>query len=253
LNYSEKLSSFLEKEGALMKTIGLVGGTGWISTVEYYRIINEETNRRLGGLEFARCALYSVNFGDIWRFEEKRETEGIFSLMLTAAKKLESIGADCILLCANTMHMHADRVEKEISVPLIHIAKATGAQILKKSMKTVGLLGTRPTMELDFYTKKLAEQGITVIVPEKDERVFIQRIINSELLRGIFLPESKQRFLDIIQKLRSQGAEGVVLGCTEIPLLIKQEDIDVPLFNTTVIHSQAAVDFALGEDKRTHP
>ncbi len=228
-----------------MKTIGLVGGTGWISTVEYYRIINEETNRRLGGLEFARCVLYSVNFGDIQRFNEKRETEGIFSLMLGAARKLETVGVDCILLCANTMHMHADRIEKEISVPLIHIAKATGAQIQKKNMKKVGLLGTRPTMELDFYTKKLAEQGITTLVPDKDEKIFIQRTIDSELLMGIFLPESKTRFLEIIQKLRSQGAEGVVLGCTEIPLLIKQEDIDFPLFNTTVIHSLAAVDFAV--------
>jgi aspartate racemase len=230
-----------------MKTIGLVGGTGWISTVEYYRIINEETNRRLGGLEFARCALYSVNFGDIQRFNEKHETEGIFSIMLNAARKLETAGVDCILLCANTMHMHADRVEKEISVPLIHIAKTTGAEISKKNIKKVGLLGTRPTMELDFYTKKLAEAGITALVPDKDERIFIQRTIDTELLRGVFLPESRKRFVEIMQKLRSQGAEGVVLGCTEIPLLIKEEDVDFPLFNTTVIHSMAAVDFALND------
>ena len=229
-----------------MKTIGLVGGTGWISTAEYYRIINEETNRRLGALEFARLALYSVNFGDIQRFNEQRNTEGIFSMMLGAAKKLESIGADCILLCANTMHMHADRVEQEISIPLIHIARATASQIRKKNMKTVGLLGTRPTMERDFYTKKLAEENIAALVPEKDDRVFIQRTIDEELLKGVFLVESKKRFLDIIRTLQSQGAEGVVLGCTEIPLLIKQEDIDVPLFDTTVIHSLAAVDFALG-------
>ena len=228
-----------------MKIIGLVGGTGWISTVEYYRIINEETNRRLGGMDFARCVLYSVNFGDIQRFNEKHETEGIFSLLLSAAKKLETVGVDCILLCANTMHMYADRVEKEISVPLIHIVKATATQIRKKNINTVGLLGTRPTMELDFYMKKLAEDGITTIVPDKDERVFIQRTIDTELLKGVFPPESKKRFLKIIQKLRSQGAEGVVLGCTEIPLLIKQEDVDFPLFNTTVIHSVAAVDFAL--------
>lgn len=228
-----------------MKIIGLVGGTGWISTVEYYRIINEETNRRLGGMDFARCVLYSVNFGDIQRFNEKHETEGIFSLLLSAAKKLETVGVDCILLCANTMHMYADRVEKEISVPLIHIVKATATQIRKKNINTVGLLGTRPTMELDFYMKKLAEDGITTIVPDKDERVFIQRTIDTELLKGVFPSESKKRFLKIIQKLRSQGAEGVVLGCTEIPLLIKQEDVDFPLFNTTVIHSVAAVDFAL--------
>jgi aspartate racemase len=229
-----------------MKTIGLVGGTGWISTAEYYRIINEEINRRLGGMEFARCALFSVNFGDIQRFNDKRETEGIYAIMLDAAKNLEHIGVDCILLCANTMHMHADRIEKEISVPLIHIARATAKQIQVKGIKTVGLLGTRPTMEKDFYKQKLAEDGIAALVPEKDDRVFIQRTIDEELLKGAFLPESKKRFLDVIRALCSQGAGGVVLGCTEIPLLIKQEDIDVPLFNTTVIHSMAAVDFALG-------
>jgi aspartate racemase len=167
--------------------------------------------------------------------------------MLNAARKLETAGVDCILLCANTMHMHADRVEKEISVPLIHIAKTTGAEISKKNIKKVGLLGTRPTMELDFYTKKLAEAGITALVPDKDERIFIQRTIDTELLRGVFLPESRKRFVEIMQKLRSQGAEGVVLGCTEIPLLIKEEDVDFPLFNTTVIHSMAAVDFALND------
>jgi aspartate racemase len=165
--------------------------------------------------------------------------------MLSAAKKLEMVGVDCILLCANTMHMHADRVEKDISVPLIHIAQATAAQIRKKNLKTVGLLGTRPTMELDFYTKKLAEGDVTTLVPDKDDRIFIQRTIDDELLKGAFLAPSKTRFLEIIHKLRSLGAEGVVLGCTEIPLLIKQEDVDFPLFNTTVIHSLAAVDFAL--------
>jgi aspartate racemase len=229
-----------------MKTIGLVGGTGWISTAEYYRIINEEMNRRLGGMEFARCVLFSVNFGDIQRCNEKHEAEGVFSIMLGAAKKIEAVGVDCILLCANTMHMHADRIEKEISVPLIHIAKATSAQIRKRNIKTVGLLGTRPTMELDFYAKKLAEEGIAALVPDEEERIFIQRTIDQELLKGVFLAASKKRFLEIMQKLRSRGAEGVVLGCTEIPLLIKQEDIDFPLFNTTVIHSMAAVDFALG-------
>ena len=228
-----------------MKTIGLVGGTGWISTAEYYRIINEETNKRLGGLEFARCVLYSVNFGDIYRFEQQHDREGVYSIMLNAARKVESTGADCILLCANTMHMHADRVEKELSVPLIHIARATGAEITKRNIKTVGLMGTRPTMEQEFYTQKFAEQGITALVPEKEERVFIQRTIDTELLKGVFLPESKKHFLKIVRDLRSRGAEGVVLGCTEIPLLIKQEDIDFPLFSTTVIHSMAAVDFAL--------
>ena len=230
-----------------MKTIGLVGGTGWISTAEYYRVINEEVNRRRGGLNFARCILYSLDYGDVDGFERRQDMEGLRALLVDAAKKLVSVGADCVLLCANTMHMHAEKVQEAIPVPLIHIAAAAAKQINARKLKTVGLLGTKMTMEMDFYKKRLNQEGIAVLVPEQEERNFIHHTIDTELLKGKFLRESKERFLEIIRRLRSQGAEGIVLGCTEIPLLIKQEDLDFPLFNTTVIHSLAAVDFALGQ------
>jgi aspartate racemase len=228
-----------------MKTIGLVGGTGWISTIDYYRIINHEVNSRRGGQSTAKILLYSVDFGEIDALHAKGDFDGVGALLTDASKKLVSIGADCILLCANTMHMHAERVQAAVPVPLIHIVEATAKQIRLKSMKKVGLLGTRMTMEREFYRKKLNDAGIEVLVPEKDEREFIQRTINDELVKNIFLPRSKQGFLDIIRKLQKQGAEGVILGCTEIPLLIKQEDTDLPVFDTTRIHSLAAVDLAL--------
>ena len=229
-----------------MRTIGLVGGTGWISTAEYYRIINEEINRRLRGFEFARCLLYSLNYGDIDRCHKRQDMEGIHSLLLDASKKLVSIGAECILLCANTMHMFADRVEREIPVPLIHIGVATAKAVKGRGLSTIGLLGTKLTMEKEFYKTKLKSEGVQAIVPETDDREFIQHTIDHELLMSIINAESRSRFLGIIDKLRSQGAEGIVLGCTEIPLLIRQEDTDLPVFNTTAIHSVAAVEFALG-------
>ena len=228
-----------------MKTIGLVGGTGWVSTVDYYRIINHEVNARRGGQNTARILLYSVDFGEIEAFQEKGDFDGVGSLLVDASKKLVNIGADCILLCANTMHMHAERVQSAISVPLIHIAEATASQIRKQAIKKVGLLGTRLTMEREFYRKKLNDAGIEVLVPEKDARDLIHRTIHEELVKSLFLPKSKQHFLEIIRKLQTLGAEAVVLGCTEIPLLIKQEDTDLPVFDTTRIHSLAAVDFAL--------
>lgn len=228
-----------------MKTIGLVGGTGWISTIDYYRIINSEMNIRRGGLNTAKIILYSVDFGEIDAFHAKDAAEGVGLLVTDAARKLVSVGAECILLCANTMHMHAEQVQAAVPVPLIHIAEATARQIQLKKMKKIGLLGTRLTMEKEFYRKKLNQAGIEAIVPENDDRAFIQRTINDELLKPLILPKSKQRFLEIIQKLKVQGAEGVVLGCTEIPLLIKQEDTDLPVFDTTRIHSLEAVEFAL--------
>ncbi len=229
-----------------MKTIGLVGGTGWVSTVEYYRTINEETNRILGALNFAKCILYSLDYGEIEEFNKRDDMEGIFSLILDASKKLVSIGADCIVLCANTLHMFADRLQKEVPVPLIHIAIATARQIKSRNISKVGLLGTKLTMEKDFYKTKLNQERIEVVVPELPDREFIDHTITNELLKGIKSETSKDRFLVIMRKLRSQGAEGIVLGCTEIPLLIQQEDTDLPVFNTTVIHSLAAVEFALG-------
>jgi len=229
-----------------MKLIGLVGGTGWISSVEYYRIMNEEINRRLGGLQSARCILYSFNYAIINELNEKHDTEGQFSLLLDAATKLIRIGAEGIMLCANTLHQFADRLEKQISVPLIHIGTATAKQIKKQNLSTVGLLGTKYTMEMDFYKTKLNEESIQVLIPDAAERNFIHHTIYHELLKGVFREESKAELLRIMSRLHSQGAEGIILGCTEIPLLIKQKDTELPLFDTLVIHSLAGVDFALG-------
>ena len=229
-----------------MKTIGLVGGTGWVSSVDYYRIINQEINRSLGGLDFARCILYSLNFGEIFECIQRDDREGIYALILDASQKLTRIGADCVLICANTMHQFADRLEKEITVPIIHIATVTAKQIRNRKLSKVGLLGSKETMEKDFYKLKLQSEGIETLVPDADDREFIDQTITNELLKEIFKKETKKRFLDIIQKLRNRGAQGIVLGCTEIPLLIKDEDVDFPLFNTTLIHSRAAVEFALG-------
>lgn len=234
--------------GIRMKLIGLVGGTGWISTAEYYRLINQEVNRRLGGLQSARCIIYSFNYAVIHELNEKYDAEGQFSLMLDAATKLISIGAEGIVLCANTLHQFADKLERQISVPLIHIAPATARQIKKQNLSTVGLLGTKYTMEMDFYKKRLNEENIQVLTPNAKEREFIHHIITQELLKGIFREESKEAFLQIMSRLHLQGAEGIILGCTEIPLLIKQQDTELPLFDTLLIHSLAAADFALGND-----
>jgi len=229
-----------------LRLIGLIGGTGWISSVEYYRIMNEEINRRLGGLQSARCILYSFNYAAIDELNENHDTEGQFSLLLDAATKLIRIGAEGIMLCANTLHQFADRLEKQISVPLIHIGTATAKQIKKQSLSTVGLLGTKYTMEMDFYKTKLNEESIQVLIPDAAERNFIHHTIYHELLKGVFREESKAELLRIMNRLHSQGAEGIILGCTEIPLLIKQKDTELPLFDTLVIHSLAGVDFALG-------
>jgi len=230
-----------------MKLLGLVGGTGWISTIEYYRIINQEVNRRLGDLQSARLILYSFNYAVVHELNEKHDADGQFALVLDAAKKLTSIGAEGIMLCANTLHQFADRLEKQISVPVIHVATATAKQIKKQGLSTVGFLGTKYTMEMDFYKTRLNRENIKVLMSDAAERKFIHQTITDELLKGIFKEESKAGFLQIMNRLHSQGAEGIVLGCTEIPLLIKQKDTELPLFDTLRIHSLAAVDFALGE------
>lgn len=230
-----------------MKTIGLIGGTGWVSTIEYYRIINKEINKRLGGNNFARCILYSLNHGDIIEFNKKNDMNGVYLLLLNAANKLIEAGAEFILLCANTTHMFADRLEKEISVPLIHIGEATAREIKRKKLSKVGLLGTKMTMKLDFFKSKLREENIGVVVPNPDDMEFINNSILDELIKDIFTEPTRDKFKLIIKELQSNGAEGVILGCTEIPLLIKQEDVEIPVFDTTLIHSLAAVDFALGE------
>jgi aspartate racemase len=228
-----------------MRTIGMVGGTGWISSAEYYRIINEETNRRLGGLEFARCILFSINYGEIDRFNRQNNTEGVYSLILDASFKLVSSGADCIVLCANTLHQFTDRLEQEFDVPVVHIAQATAMEIIRKDISKVGLLGTKQTMEMEFYKTILRSNNIDVLVPPLSDRDFIQNTISDELLKGVFSDKSRVRLIEICNDLNKRGAEGIVMGCTEIPLLLRQENVSFPLFNTLTIHAMAAVDFAV--------
>ena len=230
-----------------MKTIGMIGGTGWVSTVEYYRLINELTNARLGGLQFAKCILYSLNYGDIDTYNLKGNKQGVLELITDAAKKLELAGADGLSLCANTLHFAVDSLEIATYLPIVHIADATGNQIVKKGMKKVGLLGTKQTMESDFYKTRLQTKGIECLVPELEERDYINQIITTELFKSVFKQETRSRFIEIIQELHHKGAEGIILGCTEIPLLIKQKDVSIPIFDTLHIHAEAIVDFILEE------
>jgi len=228
-----------------MKTLGLIGGTGWVSTVEYYRLINEMVNAELGGLNAAKCILYSFNYAEIGALNRRGDARGVYNLLCVATEKLESAGAECLLLCANTLHQFADELVKKLKVPLIDIAEATAHEINQQQCSRVGLLGTRLTMEADFYKSKLNRRNIDVLVPEKDDREFIHKTILEELLKKLFKRDSKMRFIRIIEDLKKEGAEAIVLGCTEIPLLIRPEDVDIPVFDTLKIHCRAAVDFAL--------
>jgi aspartate racemase len=228
-----------------MKTIGMIGGTGWPSTLEYYRIINQETNGRLGGLNSAKIILSSFNFADIDKLNKLNDHEGVYGYVLDAAQQLKKASADFIIICANAMHQYVERLEEATRLRVVHIADATAAEIRKKGLSKIGLLGTRLTMEMDFYTKRLQLAGIESITPQKSERDFIHSSIMSELVIGQFKKETKDKFLNIIDELEQRGAGGIVLGCTEIPLLIKQNDTRLPVFNTLDIHAKAAVDFAL--------
>lgn len=228
-----------------MKTIGIIGGVTWLSTVEYYKFINQMVNERLGGVNAAKVIICSVNFGEIKTLTEAGDWDGIAAIICDAARKLEIAGADCLLIGANTMHKIADAVQASVKIPVIHIATVTGDAIAQKSLKTVALLGTKYVMQLDFYKNKLAAKGITVIIPEQPEIDYINNAIYTEFAKGLFLPETKQRFLQIIDQLIAEGAEGVISGCTEIPLLIQPEDCSIPVFDTTMLHSKAAVDFVL--------
>ena len=202
-------------------------------------------NEKLGGAEAAKVILYSVNFGEIKKLTEAGDWKAIENIIIAVAKKLEQAGADCILIGANTMHKIADEVKAAVSIPLIHVAEETAKAISNKQLKTVALLGTRYTMQLDFYKDKLSEHGITTIIPCEEDINYINNAIYSEMSKSLFLPGTKARFISIINDLIQQGAEGIILGCTEIPLLIKQEDCLVPVFDTTWIHAKAAVEFAL--------
>jgi aspartate racemase len=231
-----------------MRLVGLIGGTGWISTADYYRYINEEANRRRGDLHFAEFMIYSVDFGRVVALKKSGRQAEVLHVLLDAGRKLKQAGAEALAICANTMHMFAEKIEAELSLPIIHGVEATGREVQRLEMKTVGLLGTKPTMEEDFYKGKLRSMGIETLVPEPEDRDFTERAIFEELLKGIFDRKTKDGLLLIIDDLREKGAEGIILGCTEIPLIIKEKDTDVPLLDTTRIHAKAIVDFALGAE-----
>ena len=223
-----------------MKTIGLIGGMSWESTVSYYRIVNTVIKEELGGLHSAKCLLHSVDFQEIEILQREARWEEAGALLASAAAGLERAGADFVLICTNTMHKVADQVQAAITIPVLHIADATAEALLRVRMNTVGLLGTAYTMEQDFYRERLQRQGVTVLVPEADDRARINAIIFEELCLGRFLPESKAFMLDVIVRLRERGAQGVVLGCTEIPLLVRSGEGAIPLFDTTEIHARQA-------------
>ena len=230
-----------------MKTIGLIGGMSWESTVEYYRIINQEMSRRLGGLHSAKIVMYSVEFGEIEGLMREGRWEEIGGHIAQIAKTLESGGADVILLCTNTVHKVAGWIESATRIPFIHIADATGEEISRKGMKKVGLLGTRYTMEGDFYKSRLTERfGLSVLIPPEEKRGIVNDVIFNELCKGVIKQSSKDQFKAVINELVTRGAEGIILGCTEIPMVIKEADCPVPLFDTTSIHALLAVDYALG-------
>jgi len=228
-----------------MKTIGLIGGMSWQSTVEYYRIINELVSEKLGKLHSAKCLIYSFDFEEVAEMQRKGDWEEMGKLLAMAAMNLENCGAEVELICTNTMHKVADAVSDSISVPLINIIDVTAEEINSKGLKTVGLLGTKFTMEDGFYTERLGKHGISVLIPEPEEREFVHDVIFNELCKGIIRTESKKRFLEIVSGLEEKGAEGIILGCTEIPLLISKKDVSVEVFDTTFIHSKKAVEFSL--------
>jgi aspartate racemase len=228
-----------------MKIVGLIGGISWVSTADYYRFINQGVNEQLGGINFANCIIYSFNYADIIRNNDAGNWSDTLNKFTDVCEGFKKMGATAVVLCANTMHKIADELEARIGMPVIHIATETARVISEQKLKKVALLGTRFTMELDFFKDKLIEQNIEALIPDEADRIYIQDTLYNELSKGITKPETKQRYLEIIDRLISRGAEGVILGCTEIPLLLNQNDISVPVFDTTLIHSQAAVAYML--------
>ena len=232
-----------------MKTIGLLGGMSWQSTVTYYRLINEAVADRLGGYHSARIVMVSVDFDNIEKLQSSGQWDAAGTLLAEEARRVEAAGADLLLVCTNTMHKVAVQIEQAIGIPLIHIADAAGESIRSAGLTTVGLLGTRFTMEEEFYRSRLeAGFDLTVLTPGSADRNEIDRIIYHELVRGIIRDESRERCLEIVDSLCARGAQGVIEGCTEIPLLLGTEEAVVPLFDTTTIHAHRAVDLALGSD-----
>ena len=228
-----------------LKTIGLIGGMSWESTVTYYKIINETVKEKLGGLHSAKCILYSVDFQEIEECQANGNWEKSGEILGEAAYNLEKAGADFIVICTNTMHKVVNQIKEKISIPILHIAEMTAEKILEKGLKNIALLGTKYTMEQDFYKSKLIEKGINVIIPDKNDIEIINEVIYDELCLGTINSNSKKKFLEIVDKLRSKGAEGIILGCTEIGLLIKNADTDIPLFDTAIIHAEQAAMYSI--------
>ena len=230
-----------------MKIIGLIGGMSWESSIEYYRIINQEVRAVLGGVHSAKSVMVSLDFGEIEELQMKGDWEEATRILIRSAREVESAGADFLLICTNTMHLMAEEVQAGIDIPLLHIADATARAVKAEGLKSVGLLGTRFTMEKDFYRGRLEKKHqLRVIVPDQAGRDLVHNVIYDELVQGLIKEPSRQSYLEVIQNLVKEGAEGIVLGCTEIGLLIKGEDVQVPVFDTMEIHARAAVDAALG-------
>lgn len=228
-----------------MKTIGLLGGMSWESTVTYYRLINEGIKQRLGGLHSAKLVLVSVDFAEIEQLQHAGDWQAAGAVLTEAAAGLQKAGADFMLICTNTMHKVAPQIQSQVALPLLHIADATADQLLADGVSCVGLLGTRFTMEQDFYKQRLIERGLTVVVPDDNGRAEVNRVIYDELCLGQILETSRQQYQQVIQTLQKNGAEAVILGCTEIGLLVRPQDSPLPLYDTTEIHANIAVKFAL--------
>jgi len=232
----------------LLKIIGLIGGMSWESSLEYYRIINETTRNRLGGLHSAKSLMYSVDFAEIEILQHQGQWQEATQMMIEAAQHVERGGADFVVICTNTMHKMAEEVQKNISIPILHIADATAERVKAHKLRKVGLLGTRFTMEEDFYKGRLIQKhGLQVIIPTAEDRAIVHRVIYDELVIGEINRTSRAQYQRIIDELVQQGCEGIVLGCTEIGLLVKETDSRAPLFDTTRIHAIAAVEYALAE------
>lgn len=227
--------------------MGFIGGMSWESSLEYYRIVNEAVKKRLGGFHSAKCVMYSVDFEEVEKLQHKGDWDKLTGLMVDAARRLERAGVDFVVICTNTMHKMADEVQGAIAVPLLHIVDVTAEAIKTNGQSRVGLLGTKFTMEQDFYKGRLRDNhGLEVLIPSAEERQAVHQILYSELCLGEIKELSKAKFKDVIRNLVDRGAQGVILGCTEIPLIVSQDDYEIPVYDTTALHALAAVEYALG-------
>jgi aspartate racemase len=228
-----------------MKTIGLIGGMSWESSLNYYKILNEEVKRRLGGHHSCKCLMNSVDFAEIEKLQHEGNWDKLTEMMIEAARNIQRGGADFLVICTNTMHKMADEIEQNVGIPVLHIADTAAESIKSEGIRKVGLVGTKFTMEQDFYKDRLREKhGIEVLIPDEQERQRVHDIVYNELVLGVIRESSRNIYLEVINNLVSKGAEGIVLGCTEIPLLVHQKDCNVRLFDTTTIHALAAVELA---------